>query len=182
MLETHSSVRRTPHIIVIARLPHAASRPRHSHPSCVRAMTTPDPARAENRKPALKTVKMAKPWARSRTERGMTWMRVEIASARPSRGRPRTCAHLVKPVVLRVDEAPHWSVIRARTLALADGAARGKERETIPLTDLGRLAGFILQANWDGCQTRPSRRHRECSPGRGLLSPMMVRVESLYRM
>lgn len=34
-----------------------------SHPSSSLAITTPDPARAENKKPALKMVKMAKPFA-----------------------------------------------------------------------------------------------------------------------
>ena len=42
-------------------------------PSSSFAMTIPLPARAEKRKPALKTVKMAKPFAFSSTLRGMTY-------------------------------------------------------------------------------------------------------------
>lgn len=44
----------------------------HLLPSSSFAMTTPLPALAENRKPALKMVNMANPFAFSRTDRGMT--------------------------------------------------------------------------------------------------------------
>lgn len=45
---------------------------RYSHPSSSLAMTMPLPARAENRKPALKMVKIANPLAFSRMVRGIT--------------------------------------------------------------------------------------------------------------
>jgi hypothetical protein len=40
-------------------------------PSGKRAMTRPEPKRAEPRKPALRTVIMARPFARARTSGGM---------------------------------------------------------------------------------------------------------------
>ena len=45
---------------------------RYSHPSSSLAMTMPLPALAENRKPALKIVKIAKPLAFSRMVLGIT--------------------------------------------------------------------------------------------------------------
>ena len=44
---------------------------RGSHPLSKRAITIPAPPRAEKRKPALMMVKIAKPLARSRIERGI---------------------------------------------------------------------------------------------------------------
>ena len=46
----------------------------NSLPSSSFAITTPLPALAENRKPALKMVKMANPFAFSSTVRGMTYV------------------------------------------------------------------------------------------------------------
>ena len=47
---------------------------KNSLPSSSFAITTPLPALAENRKPALKMVKMANPFAFSSTVRGMTYV------------------------------------------------------------------------------------------------------------
>ena len=63
----------------------------NSLPSSSFAMTIPLPARAEKRKPALKTVKMAKPFAFSRTLRGMTCLQFVRAVELPS-GTSRTYA------------------------------------------------------------------------------------------
>lgn len=74
-------------------------------PSSRRAITTPLPARAEKRKPALTTVKIAKPLAFSRTLRGM------ICTSRrgPVHGfaKNKVSAYTVETIVRTVHKRPN---------------------------------------------------------------------------
>ncbi len=76
----------------------------YSLPSSSLAITTPLPALAEKRNPALKMVKMANPFAFSSTVRGMTYVIRSDISCTSLVNVKMLQTYAIKPVVGAVDE------------------------------------------------------------------------------